>query len=141
MAESIGQEVLAEVDLHIRQGSDCPVVFAYAEDDGTGAPVAQDFTGWSVRSQIRKRVGGDVWLDLGALMVLTDDTEGTLTISANIPAAVTEDEAWNARASKVIDGEAQASGVWDVELVTAAGAVIPLVAGRVFVDPDVTREA
>lgn len=141
MAETVGQEVLAEVDLHIRQGSDVPVVLAYAEDDGTGAIVAQDFTGWSVRSQIRKKVGGDVWLDLGALMVLTDDTEGTLTVSANIPAATTEGVAWNARASRTVDGETQPSGVWDVELVTAAGAVIPLAAGRVFVDPDVTREA
>lgn len=140
MAETVGQEVLAVVDLHVRQGSDVPVVLAYAEDDGTGALVVQDYSGWSVRSQIRRRVGQEVWLDLGALMTLTDDGAGTLTVSANIPAAVTEDPAWNARASQVRDEELQPAGVWDVELVTAAGTVIPLVAGQVFVDPDVTRE-
>ena len=139
MAETVGREVLAVVDLHIRQGSDVPVAFTYSEDDGTGI-VVQSFDGWGVRSQVRQKVGGDVWLDFGALMTLADDGEGTLTITGNIPAVVTEDPVWNARASKVRNDELQRSGVWDVELVTAGGVVLPLVAGDVFVDPDVTRE-
>lgn len=141
MAETVGQEVLAVVDLQIRQGSDCPFVLAFHEEDEAGATVVQSFTDWQVRSQIRNRVGGDVWLDLSEHMTLTDDTEGTLTVTGLIPHTVTEAVEWNARASKVVDGEVQPAGVWDVELVTAATAVIPLAAGRVFIDPDVTREA
>jgi hypothetical protein len=139
VAEWVGQEVLAEVDLRIRQGSDCGFTLVYSEDSGDG-PVEQDYTGWSARSQIRAKVGGEVWLDVGQYLTLTPG-DASLTIDGLIPAAVTEDPAWNARASKARDGEVAPAGVWDVELVTATGAVIPLAAGRVFVDPDVTREA
>lgn len=139
MAEIVGQDLLADVDLHVRQGSDCAFVLTYAEDDGNGV-VNQPFTGWTVRSQIRKAVGGEIWLDLGTHLTLTD-AAGTLTVTGLIPAAVTEDTAWNARASKVVAGELAPAGVWDVELVTETGQVIPLAGGAVYVTPDVTRAA
>lgn len=141
MAEVVGQEVLGEVDLHIRQGSDCAFVLEYAEEDATGAVVDQSFAGWVARSQVRKRVAGDVWLNMasdGDYLTLTA-AAGVLTIAGLIPAAVTEEEAWNTRVSKVLDGEAQPAGVWDIELVSSTGAVIPFVEGAVFVHADVTR--
>lgn len=138
MAEAVGQEVLAVVDLQIRQGSDCMFVLAYSEDDGAGT-LLQLFAGWTVRSQIRQKVGGTVWLDLADYLTTADDAAGTWTITGLIPAAVTEAVVWNTRAGRVVDGELQPTGVWDMELVAAGGAVIPLAAGRVFVDPDVTR--
>lgn len=130
MAEEVGQEVLAQVDLLIRQGSDCAFTLLYSEEDEAGT-IVQDFTGWWARSQVRKKVGGDVWhtLTVGDGLTLTHDA-GVLSIAGLIPHEVTEDPAWNAR--KV--------GVWDVELIRADGWVIPLAAGAVKVDPDVTRE-
>jgi hypothetical protein len=130
MAEEVGQEVLAQVDLLIRQGSDCAFVLQYSEEDGAGT-IPQDFAGWSARSQLRRKVGGDVWHELavGDGLTLTHDA-GVLSVAGLIPHAVTEAEVWNTR--KV--------GVWDVELIRADGWVIPLVAGAVKVDPDVTRE-
>lgn len=130
MAEEVGQEVLAQVDLLIRQGSDCAFVLQYSEEDGTGT-IPHDFTGWSARSQVRKKVGGDVWHTMtpGEGLTLTHDA-GVLSIAGLIPHTVTEAEAWNARRL----------GVWDVELIRADGWVIPLAAGAVKVDPDVTRE-
>ncbi len=130
MAEEVGQEVLAQVDLLIRQGSDCAFTLQYSEDDGTGT-VVQDFTGWSARSQIRRKAGGDIWHELTVDDGLTlTGADGLLSIAGLIPHAVTEDEAWNTRRT----------GVWDVELIRADGWVIPLVAGAVTVTADVTRE-
>lgn len=130
MAEEVGQEVLAQVDLLIRQGSDCAFTLLFSEEDGTGT-IVQDFTGWSARSQLRRKVGGDLWhaLTVGDGLTLTHDA-GVLTVAGLIPHGVTEDPAWNSRRQ----------GVWDVELIRADGWVIPLAAGEVRVDPDVTRE-
>jgi len=130
MAEEVGQEVLAQVDLLIRQGSDCAFTLLFSEEDDAGT-IVQDFTGWSARSQIRRKVGGEVWHEMtpGDGLTLTHDA-GVLSIAGLIPHEVTEDPAWNTR--KV--------GVWDVELIRADGWVIPLAAGAVKIDPDVTRE-
>lgn len=130
MAEEVGQEVLAQVDLLIRQGSDCTFVLQFSEEDDAGT-IMQDFTGWSARSQVRKKVGGDVWhtMTVGDGLTLTHDA-GVLSIAGLIPHTVTEDEAWNGRRV----------GVWDVELIRGDGWVIPLAAGAARVDPDVTRE-
>lgn len=139
MGEQVGQEVLARVDLLIRQGSDVPWALTYAEDDGTG-PVAQSFAGWTVRSQIRRKVGGDIWhtmTDTDGITLTEDGT--TLTLTGLIGHAVTEDPAWDARASRNGTDGLLPAGVWDVELVKADGTVIPLAEGSVFVDPDVTR--
>lgn len=141
MAESVGQATLGVVDLHIRQGSDCAFALEYAQVDANGTVLSVSYDGWEARSQIRRKVGGDVWLDLGPLLTLTH-ADGVLSVTGFIPAAVTEDTAWNARASRVdTAGEAVPSGVWDIELVTPTGGVVPFVEGAVFVDPDVTREA
>lgn len=131
MAEEVGQEVLAQVDLLIRQGSDCAFTLLFSEEDGQGT-IVQDFTGWSARSQLRRKVGGDIWheLTVGNGLTLTHDA-GVLSVAGLISHAVTEDPAWNARNS----------GAWDVELIRADGWVIPLAAGAVRVDHDVTREA
>lgn len=136
MAEQVGQQVLAVVDLHIRQGSDASFVIEYA-DEVDGVPVIADYTGWTARSQIRRKVGGEVWLDLAPHLTVTH-TDTALTVTGNIPAAVTEGEDWNRRASREVDGELAPAGVWDIELVTPTR-VIPLLEGVVFVDPDVTR--
>jgi hypothetical protein len=130
VGEQVGQEVLAQVDLLIRQGSDVSFVLKYAESDGT-AIVVQSFAGWSARSQIRKKVGGDVWHGMTSTdgLALTDDSAGTLTVTGLIGHTVTEDTAWNGRRE----------GVWDLELIRADGWVIPLAAGVVRVEPDVTR--
>lgn len=130
MVEEVGQEVLAQVDLLIRQGSDCAFTLLFSEEDEQGT-IDQTFDGWSARSQVRKKVGGDVWhaMTVGDGLTLTHDA-GVLSIAGLIPHEVTEAEAWNTRRV----------GVWDVELIRADGWVIPLAAGAAKVDPDVTRE-
>lgn len=127
----VGTKPLEQVDLSIHQGSDTSFPLRYYQRDDAGAPVAQDFTGWTARAQLRGRVGEDpVWAELtvGDGFTLTHDAT-SLTITLLIPHAVTEDPAWDSRTS----------GVWDLELVRADGWVIPLLAGRVTVTHDVTR--
>lgn len=140
MGEQVGQEVLAEVDLFIRQGSDVTFAFGFSESDGT-TTIVQSFTGWSARSQIRKRVGGDIWHEMTNLdgLTLTDDAAGSLTITGLIGHTVTENPAWDLRAGREVAGVLGSTGVWDIELIKADGYVIPFIAGAVFVDPDVTR--
>lgn len=141
MGEQVGQEVLARVDLLIRQGSDVTFALTYSESDGT-ATIVQDFAGWSARSQIRKKVGGEVWHDMSSTAGITlSNAAGVLSVTGLIGHAVTEDPAWNLRAGKTVGDVLAPSGVWDIELVTVDGYVIPFIAGDVYVDPDVTRTA
>lgn len=99
-------------------------------DDG---PEYLDLTdGWSARAQMRDRVGGAVWVAFSST-----DTEGARIdldadgwVSVILPAAVTEEPAWDSRTN----------GVYDVELIDADGHVIRLAKGDVEVSHDVTRE-
>lgn len=131
---TIGRESLTEIDLLIAQGADFTLAMRYLRD---GAPV--DLSGWSGRSQLRRKHGGDVWLtvpDAGTVAALSLGTDGVITLS--IPAGVTEDPAWDSR-SKLTGGEPQPTGVWDLELIDPDGVVIRFAQGAVTVSPDVTR--
>jgi len=133
----IGRESLTQIDLLIAQGADFRCAMRYKVGD---SPV--DLTGWFARTQLRRKVGGEIWLAVTS----TDDGEASLTLSdegmviLDIPAVVTEDPAWDTR-SKVVAGELQPLGVWDLELVNPDGGVIRLAQGLVTVSPDVTRQA
>lgn len=122
----IGTTVLAEVNLDIRRGSDCSWVLVYSQQDIAGGVVPNTFAGWTARSQIRQRVGGDLWL---TQTITLTPAGNRLTVTGHIPAVVTEAAMWDSRSL----------GVWDVELVRADGSVIPLAGGRVLVTADVTR--
>ena len=134
---TIGREALAEIDLLITQGADNTYAFAYSLDDGTG-PVPVDLAGWSARMQIRRKVGGAIWHELTGTNGITLGADGSITVS--IPHTVTENPAWDAY-SKLIDGEPQALGVYDLELIDPTGTVTRFLQGAVTVSPDVTREA
>lgn len=131
---TIGRESLTEIDLLIAQGADFNLAMRYLRDQ---QPV--NLTDWTGRTQLRRKHGGDIWLSV------TDDTgpaaltlgaDGVITLS--IPAGVTEDPAWDSR-SKLVAGEPQATGVWDLELIDPTGVVIRFAQGTVTVSPDVTR--
>lgn len=133
----IGREALIEIDLLIAQGADFQLAIRYSRNN---QPV--DLTTWTARTQIRKKHGGEVWLavttDTGEPASLTMNADGTIIL--DIPAAVTEAKTWDSR-SKLVDGEPQPVGVWDLELTDENGAVIRLVQGTVSISPDVTRTA
>ncbi len=132
---TIGREALAEINLLIAQGADYQVAMRYKTD---GTPV--DLTGWQARTQLRRKVGGDIWLNVDTESTgqaqLTLTAEGVVTLT--IPAAVTENPAWDSR-SKVTAGEPQPTGVWDLELIDPSGIVTRLAQGTVTISPDVTR--
>lgn len=133
----LGREALASCDIIVTQGADNAYAFRYSTRTGNvTTPV--DLTGWSARAQLRRTWGGEIWLSLTNTDGITlTDTGGVVV---DIPAAVTEDPAWNTRL-KVTGGEPQARGVWDLELINPDGHVTRLVQGTVTVSPDVTREA
>lgn len=124
MAVTMGQPALATVNLHIPQGTDPTYVLRYSAGD-PAAPV--DLTGWTARAQIRKTVGGEVWLSLADGAGITLDDQGTITVS--ITHETTEDEVWNGRDR----------GVWDLELVNPSGKITRFAEGTVKVSHDVTR--
>lgn len=131
MSVVVGRCALADVDLVISQGADNRYAFRYTRD---GLPV--DLTGWVARAQLRKRVGGDVWLTLTNGDGISLNSDGVVVVS--IPAAVTESVEWNGYA-RLVAGKPVPSGVWDLELVDPAGGVVRFVQGTVTVCPDVTR--
>ena len=122
----------AQVDLRIRQGSDVTWALTYRETDPDGTTRPNTFVGWSARAQVRKRVGGEVWhaMTSGPDITLTT-VDDKLTLTGRIAHSVTENTGWDDRDF----------GCWDVELVRADGTVIPLAAGQVYIEHDVTRDA
>lgn len=123
MSVTVGRAALAAVDLIIAQGADNAFTFRYSRDvDGVRTPI--DLTGYTARAQIRRSVGGEVYLDLTDIVLGSDGT-----IQMSIGHAVTEDSVWNNRSS----------GVWDMELTDTAGGVIRFASGAVQVKPDMTR--
>ena len=131
----LGREALVECDIIVAQGADNAYAFRYSTRTGdTTTPV--DLTGWTARAQLRRTWGGDVWLTLTDMDGITLTADGWITVA--IDHTVTEDPAWDSR-SKVVDGEPQARGVWDLELVDPDGGVLRFVQGAVTVSPDVTR--
>ena len=133
----LGREALVECDIIVTQGADNAYAFRYSTRTGdTTTPV--DLTGWSARAQLRRTWGGEIWLSAPDQAAITLTSTGDVVLA--IDAATTEDPAWNSR-SKVVDGEPQARGVWDLELINPDGRVTRLVQGTVTVSPDVTREA
>lgn len=132
---TIGREALAEIDLLIAQGADNPYAFAYSLVEPTGTERV-DLTGWTARMQIRRKVGGAIWHEMTHGNGITLGADGTVNLF--IDHTVTEDPAWDAY-SKVVDGEPQALGVYDLELIDPSGEVVRFLQGTVTVSPDVTR--
>jgi hypothetical protein len=126
MATTIGTAALATVNLLIAQGATFTATLRYLVGN---PPTGVDLTGWTARSQLRGSVGGDLWLTSTHTDRITLAADGTITLT--IPHTLTEDPAWNNRNQ----------GVWDLELVTPAGARVRFVQGTVSIDHDVTRDA
>ena len=133
----LGREALVECDIIVTQGADNAYAFRYSTRTGdTTTPVY--LAGWTARAQLRRTWGGEIWLTVTHEDAITLTATGDVVLA--IDAATTEDPAWNTR-SKIVAGEAQARGVWDLELIDPTGRVTRLVQGTVTVSPDVTREA
>ena len=118
---TLGREALSEIDLLITHGADNAFAFAYSLDDGT-ATTPVDLTGWATRMQIRRKVSGAIWHELTDADGITLGVDGSITVS--IDHAITEDPAWDAY-SKLVDGEPQALGVYDLELIAPPRAPSP----------------
>lgn len=132
---TLGREAITTVDLIVAQGADQSYAVRYSTSDGTTTtPV--DLTDWSARAQLRRKVGGDIWLDLTDANGIALTADGIVTVT--IDHATTEAPAWNAYSRLTADGP-QALGVWDLELISPDGRVVRLVQGTVTVSPDVTR--
>lgn len=123
---SVGSYHLSNIDLTIVQGATTSFTLVYSEVDAVGELVANDFIGWTARSQIRSAVGGEVWHQIA----FTYDRSGNkFTLIGVIPADTTESAEWNDRTT----------GVWDIEIVRDDNTVIPFNTGRVNITHDVTR--
>ena len=107
-------------DLEIEQGSDFSISFTFQQEDGT--PI--NFTGYSIRGQIRKSVQSSA-PSLTLTAAITDPTKGIIVLSLT-----------NAQTKSVAAGEY----VYDVEIYTGADAsVYRIISGQVFVSAEVTR--
>jgi hypothetical protein len=107
----------------LEQGTTTVKVITYADADGN--PI--NITGYSARMQMRPSVGSQIkYLDLTSSPAVGIAINGplgqiTITISAATSATVPTD------------------GVYDLELVDGASAVIRLLQGTITVSPEVTR--
>lgn len=112
-----------KVNIKIKKGSTYEHTFTYVDSAGA----AKNVTGYSARMQIRGTIDDSsyIYQALSGGDITVGTTDGKITLS--IPAATTA--AWTF-----------ASGVYDIELVSPGGKVIPLVGvSRVTVTPEVTR--
>lgn len=110
--------------LRIDQGASYALQLTY--QDGEGTPIELD--GYTAALQIRRRhASREPLLELadGEGITLGDDGEILIEISA-------------AQSAELPASERGPIGVWDIEL-SAAGEVKRLLAGKVFVTPEVTR--
>ena len=107
-------------DLEIEQGSDFSISFTFQQEDGT--PI--NFTGYSIRGQIRKSVQSSA-PSLTLTAVITDPTKGVIVLSLT-----------NTQTKSVKAGEY----VYDVEIYTGSDAsVYRIISGQVFVTAEITR--
>jgi len=113
---------ITRVDLYIPQGTTYGHTFLYKTSGGD----VIDLSNYTARMQIRETVDGDTALYEGD----TDDditiTGATGSVYLEIPAATTAAWTWT-------------RGVYDLEVVSAAGKVTRIVQGKVRVSPEVTR--
>lgn len=128
----IGFEALFEepVNMTVSQGSDMDMPLRWLVDT-VAVPLVT--AGYDMRAQLRRKPGGDLWLDLtttpdanGNVITLEDD--GRITI--HIDNVETEQTAWSASSRK--------SGFWDMEVIYPSGDVVRLVMGTVTVSREVT---
>ena len=116
----------AKYDLHIDQGSTFTRDFIYEDEDG--AP--QNLAGYSARMMIRKAKTslGEPTFDsndaAGALVVTGAEGKVTLTLTDDVTQAL----------------PAPFEGFYDIELDDGSGVITRLIQGRVFIDPNVTRD-
>lgn len=89
-----------------------------------------DLTGQTARMKIKDKIGGTVLAStelgdapLNVLSIAIDNAAKTITLT--IAATDTDDFAWKA-------------GVYDLEMVSATGVVVAIMAGKVFVSKEVT---
>ena len=113
-------------DFTIRQGGTLALTITYKSGPSPGTPV--DISGYTARMQIRATlVSTTVLLELtteNSRIVLTDPTNGVLQlqVTAADTAALDFDRA-----------------VYDLELISGAGAVTPILEGIVYLSKEVTR--
>lgn len=106
----------------VLQGTDSGIRWLVNDSDG----VPYDFTGWTIRSQVRALTGS------AAVLHEFSDTLGNATLGSNgyvsLFWAHAETTAWT-----------WAGGVFDIELTSPDGKVSRLDSGRITVRPEVTR--
>lgn len=129
MAISIGQSALVQCNLVISQGATNTYAFRYSiSSDGAVAAVDMS-SGWTARAQVRKKVGGDIMVDL-------TDTDGiSLGADGSIVVTIIPTDTEGIVTSGVVEG------VWDLELQDPSGAVVRFAEGKTKMSPDVTRES
>ena len=107
-------------DLEIEQGSDFSESFTFQQEDGT--PI--NFSGYSIRGQIRKSIQSDVpSLTLAAAII--DPVNGVISLSLT-----------NTQTKNIEAGEY----IYDVEIYTGADDLVyRIISGQVFISAEVTR--
>lgn len=109
-------------DLIIEQGADYSAAYSWLED---GVP--QDFSAWTVRSEFRKKPGGDeLFLNLAPYFAADTDDDDKPILRLYIPGEVTR--------------TLTRSGVWDLFLTDGSGVDRRLLAGKVEVVKAVTKD-
>ncbi len=103
---------------------------AYTEGGFLQYNTPVDLTGYTARMKIKDKVGGTVLASteagdspLNVLAIAIDTVNKTITLS--IPATATDDFAWT-------------KGVYELEMVSASGAVTTILSGKVTVSKEVT---
>lgn len=113
----------ATYNFEIEQGATLTKPFVYK----TSTSTAINITGYTARMQVRSSVkSADVLLELNTenTRIVLGGTTGTITLQ--LTAAVTAAITWT-------------KGVYDLELVNAAGVVTRLLQGEITVSKEVTR--
>ena len=118
---------LNEIDPVDDNGKEWP---AYTEGGFLNWNAPVDLTGYTARMKIKDKVGGTVLASTDALdtpknviTITIDNTAKTITMA--IPATATDDFTWK-------------TGVYDLEMVSAGGAVTAILSGKVAVTKEVT---
>lgn len=125
-----GRKSLLKSKLIIKQGASNTFKYRYGlEETVDGSPVTTyvDLSNWTAHSQSRKAVGGDVWTDLTEQNGISLASDGYITI------VVTPEH------TEAVVANATMWGVWDLELTSPDGEIVPFAEGPVEFVPDVTR--
>lgn len=123
-------------DIIIEQGADWRLVITWK--DAEGAPV--NLTGYTARMQVRESFASKVKvfeLTTENGHIALGGTDGIVTME--LPAAASAAVAINPTKTAWIDGKQAQQLVFDLEMISAAGAVTRLIQGAALFVPEVTK--